>query len=107
MEVAHQGHIDAHAVELVSDVRDRCCSLRRVDGDADQFGPRHRQFLDLDRGADHIDGVRVGHRLHPHRCGAANGDHARSPADLGLACPLGSGTSRLDEIVEACGGSLW
>ena len=39
-----------------------------------------RQLLDLDRGADGIDRVGVGHRLHAHRRVAADRDHARAPA---------------------------
>ena len=44
-----------------------------------------RQFLDLDRGADRVDRVGVGHRLHAHRRVAADRDHARAPDDARLA----------------------
>ena len=38
-----------------------------------------RQFLDLDRGADDVDRVGVGHRLHAHRRIAADRDHTARP----------------------------
>ena len=59
--------------------------LGRVDGDAHQLRAGDRQLLDLDRGADRVDGVGVGHRLHAHRRVAADRDHARAPAHARLA----------------------
>ena len=49
-----------------------------------------RQLLDLDRGADHVDRVGVGHRLHAHRRIAADRDDARAPAH---AAPGASGAA--------------
>jgi len=61
------------------------CRLGCIDRDAHHLRAGDRQLLDLDRGADRIDGVGVGHGLHAHRRVAADGDHARAPAHARLA----------------------
>jgi hypothetical protein len=76
MEVADQGHIDAHFVELVANVRHSLGGFGGVDGDAHHLGASDGQLFDLDGGADHVDRVGVGHGLHAHRCAAAHGDNA-------------------------------
>ena len=99
MEVAHQRHVDAHAVELIADVRHGGGRLRRIDGDAHEFGAGHRQLLDLDGRLDRIDRVGVGHRLHPHRRIAANRDQTRAPAHLCLQIAAHEGHGRFNEGV--------
>jgi hypothetical protein len=64
VEVADQRDIDFHPVELFADGRHGGGRFRRVDGDAHDLGAGARQFLDLDRGADHVGGIGVRHRLH-------------------------------------------
>ena len=85
VEVADQRHVDAHPVELLADVRHRGGGFRRIDGDADELRSGERELLDLDRGADRVDRVGVGHRLHAHRRVAADRDDVRSPDDPRLA----------------------
>ena len=54
VEVADQRHVDAHAVELLADVRHGLRRLGRVDGDAHQLRTGDRELLDLDGGLDHV-----------------------------------------------------
>ena len=91
VEVADQRHVDAHAVELLADVGHLRRGLGRVDGDAHHLGAGDRQFLDLDRGADGVHRVGVGHRLDAHRRVAADGDDARAPDH---AAPGANGAAR-------------
>jgi hypothetical protein len=99
VEVADQRHVDAHAVELLADVGHLGRGLGRVDRDAHHLGARDGQFLDLDRGADGIDRVGVGHRLHAHGCVAAHRDGARAPDHAGLARAARLGRCRFDRQV--------
>ena len=73
--------------------------LGRVDRDAHHLGAGERQLLDLDRGADGVDRVGVGHRLHAHRRVAADRDDARAPAHARLARAARRRPRRLDEVV--------
>ena len=100
VEVADQRHVDVHPVELLADVRHRRGGLGRVDGDAHHLRAGDRQLLDLDRGADRIDRVGIGHRLDPHRRIAADGDRARAPAHARLARPARRRMRRFDEGIE-------
>ena len=79
VEVADQRNVDAHAVELLPDMRHCLRCLWRVDGDAHQFGAGQCQLLDLDRSADDIGSVGIGHRLHAHRRIATDRHHALAP----------------------------
>jgi len=79
VEIADERHVDAHAIELLADVRHLRRGLGRVHGDADHLRAGNRELLHLDRRADRIDRVGVGHRLDAHRRVAADGDHARAP----------------------------
>ena len=49
-----------------------------VDGDAHQLGAGLGELLDLDGGADDVDRVGVGHRLHAHRRVATDGDKVQA-----------------------------
>ena len=89
MKVTNQGHINAHFVELISDMGNGLCSLWRVDSDPHQFRTRYGQFFNLNGCSNDINGVGVGHRLNtngrlpPHR------DNALPPHHLSLkAVPL-------------------
>jgi hypothetical protein len=99
VEVADQRHVDSHAVELLADVGHRGRRFRRVDRDADELRAGDRQLLDLDRGADRIDRVGVGHRLDANRRVTADRDDARAPADARLARAARRRHGRLDEGV--------
>ena len=66
VEVPHQRHVEAHAVELLTDGRDFRRRLGRVHGDANDLGARLRELLHLHGGGDRVGRVRVGHRLHDH-----------------------------------------
>ncbi len=85
VEVADQRHIDFHAVELGADRRYGRCCFRRVHGDAHDLGAGTRQLLDLDRGADRIGGIGIGHRLDDDGCIAADPHLARAVRDQDLA----------------------
>ena len=74
MEVADDGHVDAHLREPVADRRDRGGGRGLVDGDAHQLRPGARQRLDLLRGAFDVRRVGVGHRLDDDGRGATDGD---------------------------------
>jgi hypothetical protein len=60
MEITDQGHVNAHAIELLTDRGDLGGSFWRVDRDADGLRSRLRQFLDLDRRGDGIGSVGIG-----------------------------------------------
>src|SRR6185369_14250919 len=96
VEVADQRNVDSHPVELLADVGHLRGCLGRVDGDAHQFRSGHGQFLDLDRGAERVLGVGVGHGLHTHRRIATDGHDARTPHHAGLARAARPGRSELD-----------
>ncbi len=85
VEVTHQRHVDAHAIELIADRLDLGRGFGRVDGDPHHLAAGLRQFLHLNRGADRVGRVGVGHRLHHHRRVAAAADHAAAPANQHLA----------------------
>ena len=61
MKIAHEWHINAHAVELLTNRRNGGSSISVVDSDPNHFGTGSRQVLDLNRSADHIGSVRVRH----------------------------------------------
>jgi hypothetical protein len=67
MEIADQGHMDTHAVQLLADVGHRPRRFVVVDRDAHQLRAGDGQFLDLNRGANGIGGIGVGHGLQAHR----------------------------------------
>ena len=67
VEIADQRHSHTHALELLADPRHRRRRLVVIDGDAHQLGPGPGKLGDLDRGADMICGVGVGHGLHHDR----------------------------------------
>jgi hypothetical protein len=60
VEIAHQRHIHAHAVELLANGRHRCRRFGRIDGQPDYFGTGAGQVLDLDRCPDGVGGIGVG-----------------------------------------------
>jgi hypothetical protein len=74
MEIADQRHVDIHPVELFADIRHGSGRFWPVHGQAHQFGTGAGQFLDLDRGADRIGRIGIGHRLHHDRRIAADHD---------------------------------
>ena len=84
MEIAHQRHRHAHAVQLLADIGYGLRRLGRVDRDTHHLRARERQFLHLDGCANGIDRVGVGHGLDAHRRAAANGDDVAAPGHPGL-----------------------
>ena len=96
MKVANQGDINAHAVKLLPDVRNRLGRLGRVHGDADQLRPSHCQFLDLDGGANSIGGVGIGHGLNANWRVAAHCHDPCAPTHAGLPRTPGLRRSRLN-----------
>ena len=91
VEVAHQRHRHAHAVELFADGGHLARGFGRVDGDAHHFGTGQGQCLDLHRRGDGIGRIGIGHGLHHHRRAAAHRDHAIAPADVDGACGAARG----------------
>ena len=85
VKVADQRHVNAHAVELLPDVRHGLGGFVVVDGDAHQLRARQRQLFDLNGGADGVGGVGVGHRLHAHRRAAAHRHALVAPDHLARA----------------------
>ena len=85
VEVAHQRHLAAHAIELFTNGGNFGCGGRGVDGDADQLGAGLGQRAGLDGRGDGLGGVGVGHRLHDHRPVAADQDLVVIPAHHHLA----------------------
>jgi len=84
MKIANEGHINAHFVELIANVRNSFSSFRGVDSQAHHLRTRQGQFLDLDGGTDDIHRVCVGHRLNPDRCISPHSDDALPPLNDGL-----------------------
>ena len=85
VEVAHQRHLAAHAIELFADGGDFGCGGRGIDGDADQLGAGLGQRTGLDGRGNGLGGIGVGHRLHDHRSVAADQDLVVIPAHHHLA----------------------
>ena len=63
MEIADDRHMDAPLRQPFPDMRHGRRRLVTIDGDAHDLGTRARQSRDLRRGAVHIGGIGVGHRL--------------------------------------------
>jgi hypothetical protein len=82
MKIADQRHRHAHAVELLTNRRHGRRRFRRVDRDTHQFRTGLRQFLDLDRRADRVRGVGVGHRLDAHGRIATDRDELSAPTNI-------------------------
>ena len=76
MEVADQRHRHAELGEPLLDARHGGGRLVAVDRDAHQFRAGTRQRRHLARGALHVGGVGIGHRLHDDRRAAADHDAA-------------------------------
>ena len=85
MKIADQGDIDAHFVQLVANVRHSLGGFWGVDRDPDHFGARDGQFLDLNGGANDVNGVGIGHGLNAHGCAPTHGDNTRAPNHFGLS----------------------
>ncbi len=88
VEVTHQRHINAHAVQLLADIGNRLRRLRGVDGDAYHLRAGVGEFLDLDGRADRVHRVRIGHGLDAHRRTTPDCYHPITPHHAGLQrCP--------------------
>ena len=85
VEVADERHVDAHAVQLLADVRDGLGRLLAVHRDADEFGAGAGQGGHLLRGALGIGRVGVGHGLDDDGGAAAHRDVAHLHGDRGPA----------------------
>ncbi len=81
VEITDQRYIYAHLVQLLADRRHCCCRFRIIYRDAHQLGTSTRQVLDLDRGADGVGGIGIGHGLHHYRRTATNHYLALAIAD--------------------------
>ena len=79
VKIPDQGHINAHAVQLLSDVRHGLCGLWGVDSDAYELGARDGQLLDLNGRPNGVGRVRVGHGLNANRGIGTHGDHIGAP----------------------------
>jgi hypothetical protein len=64
MKIAYQGHVNAHLVELRTNLWHCACGLHGVDGNSHHLGSGSRQRRHLGDGGHHIFGIRIGHRLH-------------------------------------------
>ena len=74
VKVADQRHIDAHAIELLTDVGHGLGSLWRIDGDSNHFGASNGKLFDLNGRTNRVDRVGIGHRLNPDWRGTTHGD---------------------------------
>jgi hypothetical protein len=63
VEIANQGHINAHAVKRVADMGYGGRRFRPIDRDADEFGAGACEFGDLSCGCSNVGCIGVGHRL--------------------------------------------
>ncbi|MNV74150.1 hypothetical protein D3C71_1673490 [compost metagenome] len=84
MEVADQGDIDPHHLQLLHDPRDGRGRLGIVDGQPHHLRACTPQFGHLLHAGGDIGGVGVGHRLHHHGMAPAH-DHAADMDGIGLA----------------------
>ena len=75
VEISHDRHLDAHAVQLFADVRHGLRGLVPVNRNAHQLGTRARQCRDLPHSAVDIGRIGIGHRLDNDRVLSAN-EHA-------------------------------
>src|SRR5690606_2514194 len=94
VEVADQGHVDAHHQQLLADPRDRRGRLRRVDGQAHQLRAGAPQLGHLLHRAGHVGRIGIGHGLDDHRGTTANGHPADQDPAGGTARPGSDGSGR-------------
>ncbi len=79
VEVANQWDIYSHSIKLLPNVRHRFCGLRRIDGEAHHFRACQCQLLHLNRCANDINSVGIGHGLNTHRRIATDRNHPSAP----------------------------
>ena len=96
MEIAYQRHINAHPVQLLTHKRHSLRSLGRIHGHAHHLGAGQREFFHLNRCADDINRVGIGHGLHPDRGIPAHRDHTGVPDDARLPRLPGPGIGRFN-----------
>ena len=86
VKIAHQLGVHAHLVEFFTNIWHGLRGFGRIDCDAHQLGTGLRQFFDLNRGAECVNGVGVSHGLHDHRMRAADDDLMRAVAHHDFVC---------------------
>ncbi len=85
VEIADQGHVEAHAVQPFADPGHRGRRLDRVDRDAHQLRAGAMELRHLNGGGDLVGGVGVGHRLHGDGRAAADRHVANADGVRGMA----------------------
>ena len=93
VEIADQRHVDAHAVELLADLRHTGGGFRGIHRDPHQFGAGAGQFGTLHGRRHVVGGIGVGHRLDDDR-GMSSDDHSTDPNRTHGAA--------LDTLTHAC-----
>ena len=84
VEVTHQRHINAHAVQLLADVGNRLRSLRGVHSNTHHLRTGVSKFLDLYGRPDGIHRIGVGHGLDANRRATPDCHHPITPYHAGL-----------------------
>jgi hypothetical protein len=89
MKVANEWDINAHLVELISNVRNGSCSFWCIDCQSDQLRTSQGQLFNLNGCADDVNGIRVCHGLNTHWGLTTYSDDALTPNNLGLKAASG------------------
>ena len=85
VDIDDQGNIDSRAVKLFANVRHSLGRLGCVDSHPNHLGAGQSELFDLNGGTNHVNRVRVGHRLNTHRRTASHRDDSRPPNHLRLS----------------------